>query len=724
MNILQILPELVVGGVETGTVDFASYLLKNGHKSVVVSNGGPLVEVLLKAGVKHYSLPVHKKSLLSILGCIRQLEDILEKEDIQIVHARSRVPAIIAAVAVRRLASRNLQGHTPVFITTCHGYYGNHIFSRPMGWGRFVIVSSNVIARHMMDDFDVAFERIRFIPRGVDLGKFNFIPPSQRHNANAVIGIIGRITPIKGHDFFIRAAAKMLKVHPKTKIMIIGQPPAGKEAYKKQLESLVEKLGIYKSVEFMPTTHDIPKVLSMLDILVMPSVGHEAFGRVAIEAQAAGVPVIATRVGGLTDIITDRHNGILVSPWNIAQLSDAMAGLVKDKGLAGRLADNAREEVQKRFTLTAMADKTISVYQAALDRIKILVIKIGAVGDVVLVVPSLRAIRERFPKAHIAVLVGVDSRYILQNCPYIDELIVYNGPFIRKSLSNFKKLGRTLRKSGFDIVVDFQNNRRSHLLGFLSASPKRFGYRNKKWGILLNYGIKDINAGLTPVEHQFRVLNLLGISLKNDSLELWPKEEDYRFIDEFLSGQWLVASQPLVGINIGGSARWRTKRWPKDKLLQLCKKLADNKMRVVLTGAKHDRELARDIVALVGSKPINAVGRTSLNQLAALIKRCSVFISLDSAPMHIAAAVGAPIVAIFGPTDPKRHVPPAEKHVVVIKKDLKCSPCYKPSCRDLRCMKEISVDEIIEAVNNFLPCHSPVNRMPFTAEAAEGNRRI
>lgn len=701
MNILQILPELVVGGVETGVIDLASELVKRGHRVVVVSNGGPLVERLQKLGVKHYKMPVHKKSLFTILKCISQLKRILMDEEIHIVHARSRVPAIIAAMAVRSFVSCNLEGHLPAFITTCHGYYSRHIFSRPMGWGRFVIVSSNIIALHMIEAFGVPFERIKFIPRGVDLSKFKFVPPSQRRAAGNVVGIIGRITPIKGHRFFLRAISNVIKVLPKTKAIIVGQPPAGKEEYKNQLKSLAARFGISESVEFLGQRQDIPSILGKIGVLVVPSIGHEAFGRVAIEAAAAGVPVIATRVGGLTDIITDRKNGILVEPLDTAQLAGATIEILKDNALAEKLALQAREDVQRKYTLGAMADRTLSVYQEAFDKIRILIIKIGAVGDVVLATPSLRALRERFPKAHIAVLVGKESRQILQNCPYVDELIIYNKPFVKKRFSNFLKLAGNLRRSNFDIIVDFQNSARSHILSFLSLAPKRLGYRNKKLGFLLNYGIGDLGGSVPCVQHQFRVLNLLQVQLRNERLEIWPAEADNKFVNEFLSEQWLVSGQPLVGINIGGSPRWRTKTWPLDKLSGLCDGLANRNIRVVLTGSREEKDLAADVTAMTNSKPINAAGKTSLNQLAALIRKCRAYVSLDSAPMHIAAAVSVPIVAVFGPTDPKRHVPPAEK-IIVIRKPLKCSPCYKPNCRKLQCMEEIDIDEIIEGVSGFL----------------------
>ena len=701
MNILQILPELVVGGVETGTVDFSSKLVERGHKSVVVSNGGPLVRQLEAAGAKHYKLPVHKKSLFSILRCIKELESIIRQEHIHVVHARSRVPAIIAFFSARRITAKNIETHLPVFITTCHGYYSRHFFSRPMSWGRFVICSSNIIASHMTGDFSVPFSRIKFIPRGVDIEKFNFTLPSAKNKQYRTIGIIGRITPIKGHTFFIKAVSKVIKAMPGTKVVVIGRPPEAKEDYLKELKVTAERLGIIESVEFLGHRHDIPHLLSGMDLLVLSSTGPEAFGRVIIEAQAAGVPVVATKVGGVTDIIEDNKNGLIVEPHNTEQLSGAMLRILTDRGLADKLARQAREDVEKKFTLSAMTQKTLDTYQEAVSKPRILVIKIGALGDVILVVPALRALRQRFPGAHIAVLVGVESRQILQGCPYVDEIIIYNKVFVKQRFSNFIKLAVNIRRCAFDMVVDFQNTNRSHLLSYISMAPKRFGYRNKKLGFLLNYGIKDFNVEVQPVCHQFRVLNTLGIQLKDQRLELWPSQDDFIGIDKFLSWQWALKDQHLVGINIGGSARWKTKRLPRETLVKLCDQLSGLKARAVLIGTKKDVETAVFVSARAKSKPINAAGKTTLGELVALVKKCKVLISTDSAPVHIASAVGTPVVAIFGPTDAARHKPPGE-NVVIIKTELKCSPCYKLDCRHLKCIKELDTKDIVKEASRFL----------------------
>jgi ADP-heptose:LPS heptosyltransferase len=195
---------------------------------------------------------------------------------------------------------------------------------------------------------------------------------------------------------------------------------------------------------------------------------------------------------------------------------------------------------------------------------------------------------------------------------------------------------------------------------------------------------------------------MLDIDLKNPHLELWPTEEDQNYVDEFLKEQWLSANQKIIGINISASKRWLTKSWPLRHIKELCEELGHRDIRIVLTGTDQDSALADTLVAgIKNTKLINACAKTTINQLACLIKRCSVYISSDSAPLHIAAAMDTPFVALFGPTDSGRHLPPA-KDFVVMKKDLPCSPCYRPKCNSRKCMELIKPEEVLEAIDKLL----------------------
>jgi len=695
MNILQILPELNVGGVETGTVDLAKYLVRAGHKAVVVSNGGELVKELESNGAIHYQLPVHKKSIVSMIKAIPLLAEIIKKEKIEIVHARSRVPAWIAYFAVRRTNA--------AFITTCHGYYKKHLFSQVMGWGKRVIVLSNVIGRHMIDDFGVPHERIKLVPRGVDLEKFKYTDPSGKRKKEFNIGIIGRLTPIKGHLHFIKAMAKVARVVPYIKIWIVGDAPSSKEAYKEEIQVLVRRLGLSHCTEFLGTQRDIPAILSSLDLLVLATTTHEAFGRVIIEAQASGVPVVASEVGGVIDIIDNEKTGLLIPPADPDRIAEAAIRIYKDHAFADFLAQNAYKKVKEKYNPELMLKNTLDVYKDVLSNFKILIIKFSSLGDIILSTAAIRAIREKFRQNYkISFLVGQESKDVLLRCPYIDELMVIDFKNKDKGLAGMFKFANTLRKNDFDMVIDLQNNRKSHMLSFLTLSLNRYGYDNKKFSRLINHRIKDDLPLLDPVAHQFRILGMLGIDLKDSQLELWPTEEDRQYVDELLSSQWLSTNQKLVGLNISASDRWLTKAWPQKHIAKLCEELANRNLMVVLTGTQKDLEKSKELVNMVkNTKLIDACAKTTVNQLACLIKKCAVYISADSSPLHIAAAVNTPVVALFGPTDPKRHMPIA-KNSVVIKKDLECSPCYKPKCKNNKCMELITPEEVLAAIMNLL----------------------
>ena len=694
MNILQILPELNVGGVETGTVDLAKYLVARGHRSIVVSNGGALVSKLQSDGSKHYILPVHKKNLFTILSCIGKLVTIIKNEKIDIVHARSRVPAWIAFFACRKTEAH--------FITTCHGYYSSHLFSKVMGWGAMVIAISEVVGRHMVQDFLTPAESIRVIPRSVDLEKFNLPRASKADKKVFTVVMIGRITPLKGHPYFLRAMARVIHRLPSLKVQIIGDAPVKKQSYKDELVLLTKRLGISERVEFLGNRRDIPELLSKADCLVLSTTTHEAFGRVIIEAQAAGVPVVATMVGGVTEVIDHEKTGLLVLPKDIEAMSDAVLRILNNPSFSAGLVIEAKKKIEAHYTLAHMCDATIAVYEELMRATKILIIKMTAVGDVVLSTAAFKAIRWKFPNAQIYCLTSSQASPIVESSPDIDEVIVIDPH--AQHFKGLMSMSKELRRYHFDKVVDLQNNRVSHLLSFLTMPKESYGYDNGKFSFLLSKRIKNNLRHISPVEHQFRILKMLGIDYSGDlKLELCPSTKDEAYIKDLLDSEWLSDGQVFVGLNISASPKWPTKNWPLEYMAKLCDILGQKNVRVILTGENKDKGLGRKLIAKARAKPASFIGKTSILQLAALIKHCKAYISPDSAPLHVAAGMQVPIIAFFGPTDPRRHMPPAEKQVI-LQKTMKCSPCYSSVCKikTHACMKEILPEEVARKVMQFI----------------------
>ena len=696
MKIMQILPELNVGGVERGTLDLAKHLVSQGHASVVVSNGGALVGQLEAEGSRHYTLPVHRKNIFVAWHCTQELRRIIVEEKVDIVHARSRVPAWVAYFAVRKTDAE--------FVTTCHGYYSTNFFSRVMGWGKRVIVISEIIGRHMIEHFGVRAQNIRLIPRSVDLDKFQFRARETGKSA-IVVTMIGRITPLKGHAYFLQGMAKVIRQMPFVKARVIGDAPAEKRDYKESLKLLTRRLGIADNVEFLGNRSDIPQQLNDTDVLVLSTVTQEAFGRVLIEAQAVGVPVVATKVGGIVDVVEHEKTGLLVLPKDPDAIAAAVLRLINDSKLVDEMVAEARRRVEERYSIAQMAQRTLAVYQEVASSTNILVIKLSAVGDIILSSVAFKALRARFPQARITCLTGRDAAPLLHGCPYIDDVIVCDHKGRERGFVAFWRVLQQLRKYRFDKVVDFQNNTRSHLLAFGCMPRASYGYSNGKFGFLLSDGIKDDKPGLSPVAHQFRILEKVGIELPAaPRLEMWPRNDDHAWARDLLHGEWIDEKQhTVVGINIAASDRWPSKNWPVEAMAELADRLAADGIRVIITGMEKDRARVRDLMTRSKSKPSMLAGKTNLLQLAALVSYCKVFITPDSAPLHIAAAMGVPVIAIFGPTSPERHLPPGD-NIKVMTREMDCRPCYLPNCRSGQapCLKDVTAYEVYLEVKDML----------------------
>jgi lipopolysaccharide heptosyltransferase II len=410
---------------------------------------------------------------------------------------------------------------------------------------------------------------------------------------------------------------------------------------------------------------------------------------------------VATRVGGVVDIIEDGKTGILIPPKDSDAMASAIVKVLKERSAIQKMTINARRNVEQKFNLEKMCQETIKIYQEALNTKNILIIKISAIGDVILSVPSIRALKNKFPQTKIYCLVGKDSKQILQNCPFLDGLFIYDDKEKHKGLKGILEISKELRRYNFDIVIDLQNNRKSHIISFLSMAANRYGYDNGKFSFLLNHKVKELKTDMSPVEHQFRTLKMLSIDDTNRELELWPSKENEDYAKGLLDSYWVSKTEKIVGLNLSASKKWSSKCWPIEKFAQLSNTLSNENIRIAITGTKEDLPLAEKLQNLTSAKLLIFSGKTDLMQLVALIKRCNVFITADSAPLHIAAAVGTPVVALFGPTSALRHMPPA-KSSRAIKKELDCSPCYKPHCKDRDCMQEISVAEVFQAVKDLI----------------------
>lgn len=696
MKVMQLLPSLELGGTERGVVDLAKAMKKAGHNTIIVSSGGALVAELQRIGIPHYGLPVHQKSLVSLL-LVEELVKIIEREHVDIIHARSRVPAWIGWLAARKTG-------VP-FVTTCHGNYSRHLMSHVMGWGKRVIVASHAIGRRMMDEFGVPSDRIRLIPRGVDLSQFTFsFAKFEKHKGPLRIVNIGRFSPSKGQVDFIKAVHLLRSRLTHFEVLIVGSENKGRHRYTDLMRKTIHQFGLEACVKILPPTREVPKLLAEADLLVLSSVLPEPFGRVMIEAGAVGTPVIATGLGGVLDIIDPNVNGLLFPPRNVPAMADAMYEVLTNRDKAKEFAVKLRKKVEEKFNLEQMVQKTLEVYQEVRKKRKILVIKLGAMGDLILVVPSLRMLKARFPDSSITLLVDRKLAPVVATCPYLDDMILVD----RKKLSNLfylLKTARRIRREGFDVSVDLHNNKWTHLLAYLGGVFQRFGFARGKWGFLLNRPDQTFEVEDSPVRHQFRILSKVGVQTLDDELELWPSSASLEKAAQMIGTMQPKEQTKIIGFIMGSSPNWPSKRWPQESFAALAERIFEKyDARIVLIGSSDEAFLGEAFGKFGPEKVLNVMGKTALEELPAFFKQFHLVVTGDTAPLHIAAAMNVPTLALFGPTDPKRHVPPGKK-VVTLSHHLACQPCYDGICKEKEpgaCLKHISVDEVFEHCERLL----------------------
>ncbi len=680
-KVLQLVPRMNQGGVEKGVLDLAAYF-KN--RMVVISGGGRLVPELKKHGAVHYTLPVYRKSLLSLL-LIPKVRRIIRQEKVLIVHARSRVPAWIGF-----FATRGLEAH---FLTTAHGMYSPHFFSRVMTWGKLVICPSKVIVRHLIDHFNINEDKVRIISRWVDPDRFFFRSPRQRRTANTVL-TIGRIAPSKGFEYLIEAFRKVVRSNPYLVLNIVGEAEKSRQKYFTYLKSLVHRYSLDYNVKFLGYRSDIAALLDEAAMLVMPSVVEEAFGRVTIEAFAKGVPVVAAKVGALEEIIEDGKNGILVFPRNSEALAEAILKLLQDNALADSLAVNARQKAEQSYAFPYCARQIEDTYKQAGSTRRILVMKFSSLGDIILTVPSLKTLKEAYPSGSITLLTLKKYAGLFYDCPYVDKVMGVDDGY--KRLPNLFSLANSLIGEGFDYIIDLQNNRASHLLSFLSFPRRSFGY-DRKMGFLLSSREKIPREPLSPVDSQEKILRLLGLSISDKKLCFWPMQPCS------LSSTGIEEARSLIGINVSASLKWQSKNWPAGhirKLIELIERELPG-YTVVLTGDQSAVPFSRQLESSLKSASFNLCGKTTVCDLVCLLRSLKAFVTQDTAPLHMAQALGVPTIALFGPTDPARHSV-QEPHLRVLWKKMPCSFCYKPKCENNLCLQKITPQEVLTALKDIL----------------------
>ena len=257
-----------------------------------------------------------------------------------------------------------------------------------------------------------------------------------------------------------------------------------------------------------------------------------------------------------------------------------------------------------------------------------------------------------------------------------------------------------IRRSDFDLaIVVHPTSFRNALIPFLAGVPERIGSNVSGRGILLTKTCAD-RRDLHEVHRYLRVLELINIHEPNAGLEFWHTDADRHAVRQILAAHGISPKEHLIGVNLGTT--WHTKRWSLENFARVITQVQERLgARILLTGSPTEIPLGEALAQIAKVETINLIGKTTLMQLGALIESCNLYLTCDSGPMHIAAAVGTPTIVLFGPTSPTRHGPYGENHEV-IEKPVECRPCYKRKCmrKDLPnlCMTEISPNEVVAQI--------------------------
>lgn len=374
MRILQVIPALGAGGAEQSVIDINAALLAAGHRSYVVSSGGDRVAEITAAGGIHITLPAASKNPLRLWLNAKALQAIIRREAITLVHARSRAPAWSAWLAARWC-------QVP-FVTTFHAAYAysnglKQAYNRIMTRGVRIIAISDFIARHIRDDYGIPPERIVTIYRGIDLTHFDRATVSAERLAalrslwkvapeRPIILLPARLTRIKGQDVLIAAMRQLVEQERagNAVVVLIGSDQ-GRSHYTRELLEQVVSSRLSDHVVIADHCDDMPAAYALATLVVVPSLVPEGFGRVPVEAQAMGVPVIASDLGATRETVLPDVTGWLVPPDDPAALAEKIHHVLQLPVTArAQLAQQAAARAVEKFALPAMTAATLAVYQS------------------------------------------------------------------------------------------------------------------------------------------------------------------------------------------------------------------------------------------------------------------------------------------------------------------------------------------------------------------------
>jgi lipopolysaccharide heptosyltransferase I len=350
-----------------------------------------------------------------------------------------------------------------------------------------------------------------------------------------------------------------------------------------------------------------------------------------------------------------------------------------------------------------------------MDYDKILVLRLSAVGDVIRALPAVKALKAYHPFSSITWIVEESSKALLESQPEINDVILFprkkwtdgmrSARGVWETIGGIRRFISDLRQKKFDVVLDFHGTLKSGLISFFSGSPKRIGFDRKssKEGnsIFSNIKVNLPEERISRFKKNFALLKGMGLEVEAFNSELYIPTKDKEYVDSFFKSLPIPLKRPMIAIHPGTSVKTFYKRWMPDRYGQLADRLVHElQATVIFTWGPGEFEWVEGIRKEMKNPSILSPRTESLTELGEVLRRCDLYLGGDTGPMHIASMTKTPVVVIYGPTDPIVNEPLGVHKKV--RKEVGCSPCRNRSCKDLTCLRSITVDDIIKATKEIL----------------------
>ncbi|MFH1441206.1 MAG: lipopolysaccharide heptosyltransferase II [Candidatus Omnitrophota bacterium] len=337
---------------------------------------------------------------------------------------------------------------------------------------------------------------------------------------------------------------------------------------------------------------------------------------------------------------------------------------------------------------------------------RILIVRTDKIGDVILSTPVIKAMRDNCPDAYIAMMVSPYTREIVEGSPYLDKVIIYDKDGLHKGWGSSCRFIRDLKEYKFDAALILHPTNRVHLISYFAAIPRRIGY-DRKLSFLLTDKIKHVKqlGQRHEMDYTLDLVRYLGIEPGDKKLFMPIKEESEEAARKILNSEGVALTDKILGIHPAASCL--SKVWPAVRFSEAADKLVEKYgFKVLIFSGYKDLKLAETVACNMKQKAVNLAGKVTVSQLASLLKRCNLFISNDSGPVHIASAVGTPVISIFGRNQdglsPKRWGPLGLKDRI-LHKQTGCIECLAHNCsKEFACLKAISVEDVLKIAEEIL----------------------